>query len=362
MEYAKQWLLIDPLDTLFFRGSDPMVAGETHEVRSVFPPMPSTLIGSLCTAVLTQREIKVPDYTGPGGPTQEVKERFPLLGVPGKPEFDVSGPIFRVSLRDGVHEWFVPAPAHWFGQLPACTDCECSGHSVSVAVGQDVKEEFGRLGLKGSVSNPLWIAQPVDRAPKSLWGLWINPAAVENVAQGKSIVYLHTSLDYLVAGSATVVSLKLLFANELRVGIALERKTRRVRTGHLYSASHARLHSGVQMVVGLSHDLVPHHLDARGILQLGGEQRIARYELLPECPPLPLGNSGWIMTLNAIPFTRIQANGWDPLPRASGPLLRVAGWDIKERFHKPTTTFLPPGTVVKTNADHPVPFGFISLP
>jgi CRISPR-associated protein Cmr3 len=39
----RQWIEIDPLDTLFFRGSEPMVAGESHEVGSLFPPIESIL-------------------------------------------------------------------------------------------------------------------------------------------------------------------------------------------------------------------------------------------------------------------------------------------------------------------------------
>jgi CRISPR-associated protein Cmr3 len=115
------------------------------------------------------------------------------------------------------------------------------------------------------------------------------------------------------------------------------------------------------MAIGLSEPLIGHYLDEAGVLQLGGEARMVRYELLDEPKILPKGKSGWIMALNSFPYAMLAAQGFEGLPRCSGPLTRMGGWDMQKGFHKDMTAFLPAGTVIKVEEERPIPFGFIRI-
>ena len=53
------WYKFNPVDTLFFRGAEPMIMGENHTVSHVFPPPAHTLSGALRTAVLIQNGISL---------------------------------------------------------------------------------------------------------------------------------------------------------------------------------------------------------------------------------------------------------------------------------------------------------------
>lgn len=354
MTLARQWILIDPLDTLFLKGSEPMVAGENHEVRSVFPPMPSTMRGAIRTAIIQQRGISLMDFTA-SEPT--VVQNYPLLGTWDNPGFEVVGPLFQVQIGGGDTEWLIPAPAHWFAAVPQSTE---DGQTVQVTVAERLPDSTGTLGICGSVRDPMWVLNPTDWDMRSLAGYWTNAVTMERVSTGSHSVNIHTSLEKITANEPFVVGLGALFGNEVRVGIALDAGTRRARTGHLYSATHVRLRPGVAMAVGFSEELIPTHLDTEGILQLGGEQRIVRYTLAKK-PPLKGGTSAWVMSLSLVPFKALEKFGWDGFHRASGPLTRMGGWDMKMGFHKPMTAYLPAGTVIMVGQDIPLPQGFVRI-
>ncbi len=358
MKQVRQWILIDPLDTLFFKGSEPMIAGESHEVRSVFPPMPSTLLGALCTAILQQRGIDPKAFVSKTGPDPSIVRDYPFLGNPGSSGFHVTGPLFHVRPAGGRGEWLFPSPAHWFGALPEHLQ---DGQEVQVAVAEELPDRLRPPGLCGSVSSPLWVLQPEQSDTKSLGGYWTNMAALVALKQGKHSVKVLHSTGSKISDKPALVSLETLYGNEVRVGIALETGTRRVRPGHLYSATQVRLRAGVNLAVGLSEELIPSHLDAAGILQLGGEQRLVSYQLLSNGPPVADGSSPWILSLSAFPAEKLYLHKWETLPRVSGHLIRMGGWDMKERFHKPMKAYFPAGAVIKVGQDIVLPFGFMRL-
>jgi len=361
MDAVKQWLVIDPLDTLFFRGNEPMVAGESHEVRSIFPPMPSTFMGALRTAILQQRGIKPEHFVMRGGPSPSILDDFPLLGTPDKPGFEVLGPIFRVDLDPANRRWIYPAPAHWF---VAEMDNLSESREVAVCVAGQLPQGAKELGFAGTVSDVAWVVNPLAVDMKSLSGLWVTAETLKHGQEHPFQLNLCedlNDLNTLRPDSCALISSDLLAGTEIRFGIALESSTRKVKHGHLYSASHYRLAPKVGMAVGLSEPLVPDYLDPEGIVQLGGELRVARYQLEAEGPTRIDGDSPWIMALSPVPSTELARNGWDAHPRVSGRLLRIGGWDMMQRFHKPTKGYFPTGTVVRVDASEEVPFGFIRL-
>jgi CRISPR-associated protein Cmr3 len=356
MSIAKQWIMIEPLDTLFLKGSEPMIAGMSHEVRSVFPPMPSTLIGALRTAVLQQRGIRIADFVH--GPLQAIRTKYPYLGEPDAPGFKILGPLFRVTISNGDTEWLLPAPASWFAEASKNWD---DGKTISVSAATALPDSTYDMGLCSSVADPLWVRKPQAKELKSLCGQWINIAALRSMKNGKGVIKYHDKVEHIVANEPTIIGTSSLYMNELRVGIARDNCTMRTKQGHLYSASHIRLQTGVTLSIGISEELISSHLDTDGILQLGGEQRIARYELLSESPPIRNGDSAWVLTLAPIPFADLETMNYLKHPRMSGPFIRMGGWDMKQRFHKPMKAYLPIGAAIMVRDGNPVPFGFMRI-
>jgi CRISPR-associated protein Cmr3 len=356
----KQWLRLEPLDTLFFRGSEPMLAGESHEVASRFPPMPSTLVGALATAILTQRGLL---HNWTTGRLDNIQQTYPLLGEPPpnseqpyKPGFQVAGPLLLAPVREGREECFLPPPAHWFASKEALGKADC----LTVQQAELLPEEAQKLHLIGSMTNPVWIRHPAASDLESLAGRWVNPAAFEAMKTGAGELKQFRTLEKVIAGEPVLLEQKALADREDRVGIALE-LNRRTHRGHFYLAAHQRLAPGVSLLVGLSEPLADRYLDPVGLLQLGGENRLVRYEVLSTSPPLPQGLGPWFLALAPFPLGRMQTAGLNDRPRVSGPLLRLAGWDLRHGFHKPVTAFLPAGTVIHAGPEFTVPFGFIPL-
>lgn len=367
MNRVKQWLSLRPIDTLFFRGSEPMIAGESHEVRSVFPPMPSTLIGSICTAIMSQGSIKPEDFVAHEGPKKEILQNYPLLGRPGSPNFELVGPVLVLSRDREADDWFFPCPAHWFGEVPSITNNgnSCTANKKCTVIDVNVPEletdTIKSLGLCGSVAEPPLIFEPLSQDLKSLLGYWVNREALKSVGSGNRKCVYCDDIERLDSKEAMIIGSQALFSIEPRVGLALENGLRKAKTGHLYGATHIRLKHSVSMAVGLSENLVDSHLNASGILSLGGEQRIVSYQLLPEGPLISSFSSDKLMALAPFPYQTLRANGMEDLPRASGALLRMGGWDMKTNFHKPCRAYLPAGTVIWSGFNENTPFGFIRL-
>jgi CRISPR-associated protein Cmr3 len=351
----KQWIEIDPLDTLFFRGSEPMVAGQNHEVRSVFPPMPSTILGALRTAILAQRGVSLAAFLQ-HEESSPVVQSLPLLGSAEKSGFTVAGPLIEAEIAGGARETFLPSPAHWFGEANKTKDI------MSVCMAKAGLDEAATIGLASGSPFPLLVEAPQSTAMKNLYGFWANAAAFTAVAKGDCQLDIVDDIRMLRAGKPALLQPDALFGREQRTGIALDLASRQVRKGHLYTSTHVRLVSGARLLVALSAELAPSHIDTEGLLQLGGEQRLARYRLRQGKVSLPVTATGWAMTLAPMEFGALRQAGLLDRPRASGPLLRMAGWDMKTNFHKPTMAYLPMGTVIKPGeVALSLPFGLIAI-
>ncbi len=353
MSTATQWILIDPLDTLFFKGSEPMVAGENHEVRSVFPPVPSTLRGAICSAILRQRGIDPAEFVkAPKGLSS-----LPLLGTAEKLGIEVIGPLLHLTLKDGGEDWFFSAPANWFAKVPDNLDEGPREIEVSVA---DVREGgYSHLGITGSNPFPAMVMDPKDQDMKSLSGFWTNATALDAIARGKPSIRVHGTIERMRVAEPIIAPLSAFYCFESRIGIALEDHTRRVKRGHLYSTTHARLESGVRLGLGMKSSLIPSHLNRQGTLQLGGEQRVCRYEQLPQGPSFTTGRTAWVMSLSVLPFRELK--DLENLPRVSGAIIRMGGWDMQKHFHKPMRAYLPQGTVIRIGEETSIPEGFIRI-
>lgn len=296
------WYKFTPVDTLFFKGAQPMNLGENHTASKIFPPPARTLSGALRTAVLIQNEVSFEDY-GRGNAQDQI---YDAIGKPGKPApFTLSGPFFMVK-----EQLYIPAPYSWFMEK----DCKTS--IVHVFRGKQIKTHL----LKSQSGKFFW-ARGKSANLLSLGGMWIKKQDFNNAPEAMEV---KTNLDF--------------FKDELRTGIALD-KSRRVRKGHLYSFNHARLEKDVSMVFGTDHDLP---LAEKGVLKIGAEQRFGWYKResdqlleLKDC-------TGKLYATLSILEGSAEAN---ESVVATGKILYLGGWDLNQGFHKPMTGFFPAGTV-----------------
>lgn len=295
------WYMFKPIDTLFFRGAEPMNIGENHTAAANFPPPAETLAGALRTAMLVQNGISLTDYYA----TNLDADILSMIGAPGEtPGFDIIGPLFQSDETN-----FVPAPYSWFMEKE-----EKNKSSVKVYKSFSLCSDL----IKTSGSDLAW-AKGDTGVLESLGGKWVDAAALHTA--NESITKKET-LDF--------------FAIESRTGIALARN-RSVREGHLYSFNHARLKRDVSIVFGVDKDLP---LAKKGVLKLGAEQRFGAYHTI-EPIPFEKGVSGQFLSLSMVAGSQDS----NAAVIATGKIQYIGGWDLKKRFHKPMQGYFPSGSV-----------------
>ena len=296
-----EWYKFAPVDTLFFKGAEPMNLGENHTTSYIFPPPAHTLSGALRTAVLIQKDVSFQAYADGKAPA----EIYDAIGKAGRPApFNLIGPLFEHE--DDV---YVPAPYSWFMEKDTGND------NVNIIKGKILQSRL----LKTEASEFVW-ARGREREVISLGGMWIK---MEDLDSSAASIAVKKSEDF--------------FKNEPRTGIALE-KNRRVRDGHLYSFNHARLKKTVRLLFG-SDCRLP--LADKGVLKIGAEQRFGWYEKLSGNNMEFSENGDQYLSLSII-------EGTDEVNRtivATGKIQYLGGWDLSIGFHKPMRGFFPAGTV-----------------
>lgn len=328
----EQWLKIDPLDTLFFRGGEPMDMGETHDTgKPLFPPMPATIVGALRTAILIQKRISLKKIDQLGDNEGLDDQNLPFWGTPTRSGFGIAGPLLMAN-----DVLLFPAPACWF-----YTKNEAARIKFYEAQPVDKKN----LPVITCKEKLFWIENPPDGAKSMAGNYWVTGKALKD---GVKTIEEVKEIEKLSDAKAQAVYIKNLICFEKRVGIARDNTLRTAKDGHLYSSSHIRLRPGVSLVIGIDKPLCPSHLDKTGIFQLGGEGRLVKYKLIEPAPELP-SNSGsrWLLVSPVSWSTAKQCNLLDA-PYISGKLFRAGGWDMRKSFHKPSETYFPVGTVFFT--------------
>jgi CRISPR-associated protein Cmr3 len=332
-----RWFEIDPLDTLFFRGAEPMEPGETHVQSLEFPPLPQTLIGAVRTATLSRAGVTF----APGWQGRLSEEVRTTIGADPEPPatFSLFGPLFAYGGAP-----LYPVPADWRS--------DTAGRVVRLTpVDRNVADCWGIRHVAGSVSLP-WLRNEVGK-DGTIRG-WVTAEGLAAGDRGDQL-RLVSGKDLSPSEAIPtdiVIDPDAVFDTESRVGLALD--GRRAKEGHLYSTSHIRLRSGVTMVFGL--DGVPTSvLPGSGLLQWGGEQRLVCYrERGPVAVPRAESGSRW-MAVVPIPAEKVdQGSRTLRLDGAAVPLRtwvtekfrKVGGWDLAKREHKPLQSWFPAGTVL----------------
>ncbi len=301
------WYDFTPQDTLFFRGAEPAVMGESHAASMIFPPPAHTIAGAMRTAVLAQHGIDYKQYNAGVLPAGH-EDVISAIGKSGEESpFSIVGPFFH---RDGTI--WVPCPCNWFSAKK-----EKSSRKRKISISAPI----GKTALlkTAAMENLYWAK---GRELESLGGSWV-------------------SLDELCRASdeKTILENGDFFTSEIHTGIALDVQDSRrsARKSHLYSFVHARLYEGVSLAFGVTQNLP---LPERGILKLGAEQRFGEYRQLSKIE-LPKGSTGLFMTLSILPADNIANKECI----AAGKPLYYGGWDLHRRFHKPMKGYFPAGSV-----------------
>lgn len=307
------WYELTPLDTLFLRGSEPMEAGQAASAP-LFPPPVSVIQGAIRTAVLKERGIAFADYKAAKIPGE-------ILQAIGECGSEAPFSVTAVVVKKGGTV-YAPAPATWHVDVREKPKSGRDYSGLAVTVAGTCQDDASRLAiLSSSGFVPLVVAEH-DVLPLS--NCWVDITLFSRAA--------------VVFGERDVLTNSELFAIENRIGIAIDRK-RKVDEGKLYSAHHVRLHNDVTLLVAVDKEV---GLAREGILQLGGEQRKSRYEWLaqPPCLPPAASKASYVVLAPVLATSGLL----DKIVAAYRPV-STAGWDLSKGFHKPSTTWLPAGSV-----------------
>lgn len=307
---------IIPLDTLFFRGSTPMEAGQNASV-SLFPPPVSVFEGAVRTAVLRQKNVDAKKYA-----LGEDSLLNSLIGNPGeKPPFEVAAVLVKKGGK-----YYAKAPATWYFDSDKKPKIKTEYFGLPIISAKNMNEELAALFVQSSGENVPFVRAEKNLQP--LGNIWI-------------------SLDFLKSGKNQLSENDFLLQGEIcefenRTGIALDEKKHTVE-GQLYSSSHVRLLDRVSLVFALSKDA---GLLDKGKMLLGGEKRISAYRKIEEDLLKDFSfDSDEFLSLAPIRATEEILKSL----AASGKLEVTSGWDIAKGFHKPTESYIPAGAVFTKN-------------
>ena len=314
------WYRFKPVDTLFFRGSEPMILGENHSATSIFPPTPNTIAGAMRTAVLIQNSIDFKKYKDKSFKDEKIISSIGRYS--NKPPFDVIGPLFLYE-----NEIFIPAPYSWYPySWYMDSDYKKILDKELKAKVKPIKSFLLYSDLIKTNKERLFWAKPDKNELVSMGGYWIG---FDDFVQGKDEFDLY-NITYFVDF-------------EQRTGIALN-DNRTVKDGHVYSFNHARLKEGCEIVFGINKELP---IDSEGILKLGAEQRFGMYKRLKINVELPNSNCNTYLSLSVSP----KSDKANKSIIATGKILYFGGWDLAKGFHKPMIGYFPAGSVFDEKID-----------
>ena len=292
-----------PVDTLFFKGAEPMSMGDDHTSSLIFPPPVSTIAGAIRTVYLKQNKVKIKDYLN-GKAEQDVYDNI------GKPEneapFSIIGPFF---MRD--KDYFIPAPYSWYVEKKDKKEKE--EKKITIIKSKKIKNNLIKSG------NDIYWAKGNGKLI-SIGGKWIK---LDDFIESNDKIEIFTIEDFAKF--------------EPRTGIKIDKDKRTVEDGHIYSFKHIRLNDNVDIIFGIEKE--PDIWD-KGVLKLGAEQRFGNYEQIKNM--FGSNNEGELFLSLSI------VEGNDNINEnliATGKIKYLGGWDMNKGFHKDLKGYYPAGTV-----------------
>jgi CRISPR-associated protein Cmr3 len=289
-------IFIEPTEPLLFRTGRPFNAGESNFAETIFPPTPETLQGALRAMIAAQwskssqgRSRRTNDLFSEPGVVELIGRRLGDRNVYGR--FRLTGlTLGRRDERTHKVSRLFPAPAH----LIQATLKDGSGKTAEIvrlaprSLSQDASNHppgtqllFPERGEKKSAgkSEPLtgWLTSLGLRRALSKEGF---PGTLEKEEKEKYLIPAHK-----------------IYERESRLGIGMNNATKTTEEGYLYQVQMVRMQPHYGFVVDIKFgeerygdSELPHLEQLRtppelaflreGWLTLGGEQRVARFNVL----------------------------------------------------------------------------------
>lgn len=344
-------LVLEPLDSWFFRDARPYTVVGGTELSSIFPPPARTVVGAIRSAIAESFEADFDWYKFRDSNNPEYSDLRTQIGdAQSMGKMRIRGPYL---VKDGQRLY--PVPLHVLG-----------------------------LGLKASNEMPeiKRYALLTPRIVAHTSHGKVHLAALDQNSGGASILsdtwLTAEDLQKVLSGSTDInpISSKECFVTDPRVGIARNNSSRKVIDGLLYQTCHIRLKSDIALAVelsGVDMKYLPKHST---LVRFGGDGRGAFVRPLPTCANslcpisteankhtgqkllialLTPGDFGgtwlppefeatkidgcdcWTGTINGVSLTIFSA--------ATGKLMRQGGWDIANNCSRPVLGLVPPGSV-----------------
>ncbi len=323
---------LNPIDTLFFKGSESLIAGQTV-ADSLFPPPVSVLKGALRTAYLKQKNISFEDYKK----SNVSKDVIDNIGYCGKEApFNIKAVLFKKK-----NIYYLPIPLNWFLDISSekkknmfNKQTTVNFDNVKIIKTKNQTEILNTIGINTSHTDiPIVELMSNDEDPTSLSGKWISLEAFKTK----------------IINTNDIVAENEFISIEYRTGIELDLSKRKTKKGQLYSAGHIRFAPETKIVIILDKNI---NINKQDIITLGGEKRLVSYKEIQDSdiPDLSLQNSENKEFVSFAPIELTQDN-INNIVATYKPKI-VSGWDMAKDFHKPTTTWLPAGTVFNKNINN----------
>ena len=340
-------LFLQPNDTFFFRDGRPFTKGEQSEGHSIFPPLPSTVLGALRSAYIAELGDLSLFYSGGMrdtiGTPESLCNAIRLRGV------------FLADNRGDRTEMFFPLPLDLIYKKAEKEDNSTALHLLA--------PKRRNFASTGTIDYPLTWWSTSESIDSDADGL-LRLGAIQRYLQGND-----TSLR--LTDRATLIE------PEPKIGIARSRVTLSSEDHMLYRIDMSRFKTrdgNYGFVVDYE---CPENLPQKGLLKLGGEGKSFAYQnIVSDGNPL----SSHLETVTAVIQSTgrfklyfvtpaIFKQGWLPSwldkntfsgaypiePAASIPLqlitaavgksVPVGGWDMAKGQAKPTWRAVPAGSV-----------------
>jgi len=344
-------IILEPVDTLFFRDGKPFNQGEDHFARGFFPPTPQTFQGVVRSKVLSDRCGCFKIY-GKGclscphmGKCTVPEEIGGSFSGAEEGRIEIHGP-YLAKKEQGNWVVLYPTPLDWM----RLKEKENTPRYFCL----EIRKESVNCDLRG-----LLFPQP----PESVSNKEFEPAS--------GLIDEAGFLDYLIGKveKGKVWSGKDLWDTEYRSGIGRDMSKATTKEGQLYFIKAIRLQEETGLwakITGLKEDFLPH-----GFIGIGGEGRASRYIILPDtienfaadkdienhidetgCFKLVLLQPalfalGWLPdgidqetyqgSLNGIQVRLVSA--------CIGKPVMIGGWDMAANCSKPLLKYVPAGSI-----------------
>ena len=336
-------LFLQPNDTFFFRDGKPFTKGEQSEGYSIFPPLPSTILGALRTAYIAEHGDLPSFYAG---------KMVETIGTPNSLGFVRLKGVFLADRNSGI---YYPIP------LDLVVKTSVKKHDKNRLYPLEVCPNNANMRSNASLKLKYLLR-------------WNGKEDVEAETSGKlKPLYMQ---QYLLGEDRPIRfnSNEDFVCDEPKIGIQRSRETLASEDNMLYRINMSRFQSRYRDMSELGfiadyecNTLLPDNkglLPDKGLLKLGGEGKSFLYESSIHNPnPFPTKNdvdklkkaikdSGGFKLYFATPA--IFKDGWLPktnlksiefVTAAVGKPIAIGGWDMKKNKPKSTRRAVPAGSV-----------------